>query len=146
LQLSGKKTSFITKQTSNRMSDFLLEDIIGKYYKKEIDKETGFGTEFFLEVEEAEEGRLKFVFEMDTLGEFGKIGETWRGTGISRGDHLLFVVQQQENWVQNGDERIGNEVEQQDILPIEAFPHFGKIVIYHKKINKLVTLDKKEED
>ncbi len=122
----------------------LLEDITGQYRHQEIDEQTGFGNEFWLKIDKNDDGKLKFTFEMATVGQFGKIGETWKGKGISRGDHLALIIEEQINWVENSNEkqRVESKDETLNTLPIELYPHFDKVAIFHKKLDKIITLQK----
>ncbi len=125
------------------MTKEIIEQIVGKYEKKEIDPDTGFGNEFFLDLEKNTDEQLRFIFTMTTVGGFGRMGETWEGTGVFRGDHFALIIEKQDSWVENTDgSRIDNEITTKETLPIELYPHFGVVAIFHKKINRIVTLDK----
>ncbi len=125
------------------MSEEIIDQIIGKYEKKEINEESGFGNEFFLDLEKDNNKHLRFVFTMTTVGKFGRMGETWEGNGIFRGDHFALIIEKQNSWVENTQgQRVDNEVKTKETLPIELYPHFGVVAVFHKKINRIVTLDK----
>ena len=84
---------------------------------------------------------------MTTVGKFGRMGETWQGRGFFRGDHFALIIEKQNSWVENADgQRIDNEIETKETLPIELYPHFGVVAVFHKKINRIVTLDRANED
>ena len=128
------------------MSEEIIDQITGKYEKKEIDEESGFGNEFFLDLEKDSNKRLRFVFTMTTVGKFGRMGETWEGSGIFRGDHFALIIEKQNSWVENTNgQRVDNEVQTKETLPIELYPHFGVVAVFHKKINRIVTLDKMQD-
>ncbi len=125
------------------MTDEIIDQIIGRYEKKEIDETTGFGNEFFLDLDRNENEKLRFTFTMTTVGKFGRMGETWEGSGIFRGDHFALIIEKQNTWVENPQGvRVDNETETKETLPIELYPHFGVVAVFHKKINRIVTLDK----
>ena len=124
----------------------LLDEILGKYKYSEIDAQSGFGNEFLLDIRQDEEGKIRFSFEMATIGVFGKMGETWKGKGVSRGDHLALIIEEQINWVENDDgQRTESTDEKLDTLPIELYPHFDTVAIYHKKLEKIIQLKKAED-
>ncbi len=127
------------------MTEELINEILGKYEKKEIDQENNFGNEFFLTLEKDQQGQLRFVFTMTTVGQFGRMGETWEGKGFFRGDHFALVIERENQWVENTKgEKVNNETQTKETLPIELYPHFGVVAIFHKKLNRIVTLDKTE--
>jgi hypothetical protein len=85
---------------------------------------------------------------MATIGPFGKMGETWEGIGVSRGDHLALVIEKQSNWVEDKDKK--NQVSDSEntlqSLPIELYPHEDNVAIFHKKIDKLIVLKPLEQE
>ncbi len=122
----------------------MLHDISGKYTFKEIDKQTGFGNEYILKIKKTEQNKYVFEFNMSTFGEFGKMGETWKGTGIARGDHVALIIEEHINWIEEQDheQRIESNEKVKNALPIELFPFNDDVVIFHKKIDKIITLKK----
>jgi len=125
------------------MTEEIFDQVVGKYEKKEIDKETGFGNEFFLDLYKENDNKLGFSFTMTTIAKFGKIGETWEGYGIFRGDHFALIIEKQDSWVENPEgNRVNNEEETKETLPIELYPHSDIVAIFHKKINRIIELKK----
>ncbi len=125
----------------------LLEDIEGSYYSSEIDPDSGFGNEFTLKIHKNTQSKYEFEFEMATLGAFGKMGETWKGYGYPRGDHIALIINEQINWVEDNitNERTQSNETLHNPLPIELFPHQDMVAIFHKKLDKLIKLRRLEE-
>ncbi len=122
----------------------MLQNIVGKYSFKEIDKQTGFGNEYQLSIEKTNNGKYIFEFNMSTFGQFGKMGETWKGTGIARGDHIALIIEEHINWIEDNqkNQRTESSEKVKNALPIELFPFNDDVVIFHKKIDKIITLKK----
>ncbi len=125
----------------------LLENISGTYYSSEIDEKTGFGNEFLLKIAKTEQGKYEFFFEMATIGAFGKMGETWKGYGYPRGDHIALIINEQINWVEDNisNQRTESNETLHNPLPIELFPHQDTVAIFHKKLDKLIKLKRLED-
>ncbi len=81
---------------------------------------------------------------MSTFGQFGKMGETWKGTGIARGDHIALIIEEHINWIEDHqkNQRTESSEKVKNALPIELFPFNDDVVIFHKKIDKIITLKK----
>jgi len=125
-----------------------LTKIYGKYYFKEIDDNSEFNNEFYLNLFSNDDDKIKFDLEMITNGSFGKIGRTWIGAGVFRADHFAMIIEKELDWIlmTKDKERTVSENIYFKTLPIEIYPYEKKLILYHKKIDKQLHFTKIKPD
>ncbi len=119
--------------------------IFGTYFWEEADENSLFANSFTLRLYD-EKGLIKFDFIMVTSGKFGKVGKDWYGTGIFRNDHLALIIEKEKDWTYTADDNETTEylTEKYEPLPIEIFTEEKKVIVYHKDMDKYLTLYKSE--
>ena len=125
-----------------------INDIIGTYRATEKLGELPFNNEFLLKIYKENE-KIKFDLKMITNGEFGKVGKTWIGSGIFRFPHLSLIIEKEKDWIfdEEKNETVTYERDKKEALPVEIYTENNSyVVIYHKVIDRLVTLYKINEE
>jgi hypothetical protein len=120
-----------------------VEKILGTYYLEETDENSPFANSFTLKLY-VKENQIKFDFIMVTSGKFGKVGKDWYGKGIFRNDHLALIIEKEKDWTYTveDDETAEYLREKYETLPIEIFTEEQKVIVYHKDMDKYLTLYK----
>jgi hypothetical protein len=124
-----------------------LNEIFGTYKTSEKDKNSKFSNNFILKLYEKQDA-IHFDFIMITSGDFGKIGKDWYGKGIFRNDHFALIIEQERDWTytKSDDKTTEYKIEKHESLPIEIYTEESKVIIYHKYLNKYISLYKETEE
>ena len=123
-----------------------IDDIIGNFKTIEKLGDLPFYNEFLLKIYK-ENDKIKFEFKMTTNGEFGIVGKTWLGIGIFRFPHLSLIIEKEKDWIfdEEKNETVTYERNKKEALPVEIYTGDNSyVVIYHKVIDRLITLYKQK--
>ena len=122
------------------MNEF--KNILGIYRKIEKD-ETEFSNVFELTIF-SENDQINFILVMKTQGNFGTVGKSWLGKGFFRSDHLALIIKKEKDWTHiiEDNETIENTIEKNESLPIEIYTDEKKVIVYHKNIERYISMKK----
>ena len=124
-----------------------IDDILGTYKATEKLGDLPFHNEFLLKIYRENE-KIKFNLKMTTNGEFGIVGKTWIGSGVYRFPHISLIIEKEKDWIfdEEKNETVTYERDKKEALPVEIYTDNAYVVIYHKVIDRLVTLYKIDEE
>ena len=119
-----------------------IEKILGVYRTVETD-ETEFSNVFELNIY-VKNDQIYFVLVMKTEGNFGVVGRSWLGKGVFRSDHLALVIRKEKDWtyIIDDDEIVENTQDKNESLPIEIYTDDERVIVFHKNIERYITLNK----